>query len=193
MLKQIIPSLRAMIVLTVMTGLIYPLVLTLIAQTTLKFQANGSLLYNSQGQIVGSRLIGQNFDAPQYFHPRPSSAGDKGYDAINSSGSNLGPTNKKLIGSVRLNLEKIVKENPGITAKDVPADAVTSSASGLDPHISPEYALLQVPRVAKARGMSKATLKTLLSRYADKRQFGVFGEPRVNVLLVNMALDNVKR
>lgn len=193
MLRQIIPSIRAIVVFTVFTGLLYPLVMTGLARIALKSQADGSLLYNERGQVIGSSLIGQSFDAPQYFHPRPSAAGDKGYDANNSQGSNLGPTNKKLIDGVKSNLDKMLKENPGISAKDVPIDAITSSASGLDPHISPQYALLQVLRVAKARGWSEAALREFVKQRIEKRQLGFLGEPRVNVLLLNLALDKARK
>lgn len=185
---------------TIFTGLLYPLAITGIAQFAFGPQANGSLIYSLCPEIakclelvVGSSLIGQNFDAPQYFHPRPSAAGDKGYDANNSQGSNLGPTNKKLLDGVKSNLDKVLKENPGVFAKDVPADAVTASASGLDPHISPEYAALQAPRVAKVRNMNESDVNDLVKQFTEPRQLGFLGEPRVNVLLLNLALDRPKR
>lgn len=192
MLKHMSASIRAIIVFTILTGLLYPLAITGIAHLIFPRQADGSLIYNAQGQVIGSSLIGQNFDKPEYFHPRPSSAGS-GYDASNSGGSNLGPTNKKLIDGARASLEKVLKENPGVSAKDVPVDAITASASGLDPDISPEYAELQVPRVAKARGLDENVVRELVAQHTQGRQFGFLGEPRVNVLLLNLALDNLKK
>ncbi|MCL5772816.1 MAG: potassium-transporting ATPase subunit KdpC [Firmicutes bacterium] len=192
MMKELRTAIRAIIVFTIMLGLIYPLAVTVFAQIFFKSQANGSLIVNQDGKIAGSVLIGQSFSSPEYFHPRSSFAGT-GYDAIQSSGSCLGPTNKKLVEAVAENLSKVLKENPGVKAKDVPVDAVTASASGLDPHISPEYAELQIPRVAKARSMDVSEVRALVDKYTDGRQIGFLGEPRVNVLLLNLELDRIKK
>lgn len=188
-MKQLIyRAIMATLLLAVVTGIIYPLVVTGIAQLAFKDKANGSLI-KAGDRIIGSRLIGQNFTRPEYFHPRPSAAGKDGYDAGASSGSNLGPTNAKLVAGVKANIKKIQDENPGVKTADIPVDLVTASASGLDPHISPAAALLQVPRVAKARRLDEAAVKRVVDEYTEGRQFGVLGEPRVNVLLLNLALD----
>jgi len=168
---------------TVLFGLIYPFAVTGLAQLLFPSKANGSLIY-SHGAIVGSRLLGQAFTGPGYFHSRPSAAGD-GYDAANSGGSNLAPTNHALLDRVKGDVEKLRTENPGTP---IPVDLVTTSASGLDPDISPDAAEFQIPRVAKERGMSPADLRALVARHTLGRQFGVFGEPRVNVLELNMEL-----
>jgi K+-transporting ATPase ATPase C chain len=174
------------------TGIIYPLVMTGIAQVVFHDQANGSLIKNAKGQVVGSSLIGQNFTKPQYFHPRLSAAG-KGYDATSSAGTNLGPTNQVLIKNSIAQANLIRKENNLPANYPLPADAVSTSASGLDPDISPAYADLQVPRVAKARGLSQATVLALVKKYTDGRTLGVLGEPRVHVLQLNIALDGAKK
>lgn len=179
-------------VLMVGTGIIYPLVMTGIAQVFFHDQANGSLVKNAKGQIVGSSLIGQNFTSPQYFHPRLSAAG-KGYDATSSGGTNLGPTNKALLNNTIAQANLIRKENNLPPNYPLPADAVSTSASGLDPDISPAYADLQIPRVAKARGMTQAAVRALVEKHTTGRTLGVLGEPRVNVLKLNMALDNAKK
>lgn len=178
------------VVMTVITGIIYPLIVYGIAQTAFPWQANGSLLMHD-GHVVGSSLIGQNFTEPRYFHPRPSAAGAKGYDAADSGGSNLGPTNRKLIENVRHALQEVLEENPGITARQVPVGMVTASASGLDPEISPAGAQLQVPRVAKARGLSPQVVERLIREHTRPRFAGFFGEPGVNVLELNLALDRL--
>jgi K+-transporting ATPase ATPase C chain len=172
---------------TVLIGLIYPLVVTGLAQALFRDKANGQLLQRD-GRSIGSAIIGQGFTGAGYFHGRPSAAGS-GYDATSSGGTNLGPTNKKLIDSVRSAVETARKDSAGADA--VPIDLVTSSASGFDPDISPDAAMFQVPRIAKARGMSEAKLRDLVSGRIEGRQLGLLGEPRVNVLLLNLALDDL--
>ena len=176
------------IVMTVLTGLAYPLVVTGIAQVAFHHQADGSLVVGSGGEVVGSELIGQGFTGAKYFHPRPSAAGG-GYDALASGGSNLGPLSKDLIENVRGRAAAYRAENglePGVS---VPVDAVTASGSGLDPHISLQNAALQAPRVARARGMTEATVRGMIGSLAEGRDLGIFGEPRVNVVRLNLALD----
>jgi len=241
MLKELKPAFLMMVVMTVITGLIYPAAITAVSQVVFRDQANGSLI-TINGQVVGSRLLGQNFSKPEYFHPRPSSAGSSGYDPTASAGSNLGPTSAKLINGATKTDDKTKQEVvdfdgiedrivhycldndlpydasiPLDTFKDahgglddvklikafnddksplvvtaktpIPADAVTASASGLDPHISPRNAELQAGRVAKARGVSVDQVKALMAQHTEGRTFGILGEPRVNVLELNLVLD----
>jgi K+-transporting ATPase ATPase C chain len=178
-----------LVVFTVLLGVVYPLAIWGIGQLVFPYQANGSLIKNANGEIVGSALIGQTFTSDKYFHSRPSAAGT-GYDATASSGSNLGPTSKTLIERIKSDTETLRSENPNMA---VPADMVTTSASGLDPHISPAAAAFQIPRVAKARGVSENEIAALVTLFTEGRQFGIFGEPRVNVLLLNLELDKAKK
>ncbi len=187
--NQIKPAIIITIVLTVLLGFIYPVVVWGIAQIVFPSQANGSLVIRD-GHPIGSILIGQNFSQDKYFHPRPSAAGDKGYDASNSGGSNLGPTNKALIDEVRARVSAVSKED-GPTPDGVPADLVTASGSGLDPEISPAAAELQVARVARARGIGEDAVRAIVRQNTRQRWAGVLGEPGVNVLELNLALDDL--
>src|SRR6266568_588391 len=177
------------IVLTVLLGIVYPLAMTGLSQVIFPSQANGSLVRDSAGNVVGSALLAQNFSNPEYFHPRPSAAGTDGYDATNSGASNLGPTNQKLIDAARDRATTYREEN-GLAANAlVPVDAMTAYASGLDPEISPANALIQAGRVANARNLPEDQVRRLVNQYTEERTLGVFGEPRVNVLQLNRALD----
>jgi K+-transporting ATPase ATPase C chain len=187
MRHHIAPAFRLMLVLTVLTGLIYPGVITAICQIIFPRQANGSML-KVDGKEIGSALIGQNFAKPEYFHPRPSAAGNDGYDATASTGSNYGPTSQKLIDRVKASVEQFRKENPDYTGP-VPADLLTASGSGLDPDISPGSAEAQAARVAKARGVSLAEVEQLITQNTKGPDLGFLGEPRVNVLELNLDLD----
>ena len=187
-MRGLLIAIRMTVVLTVLLGLIYPLALTGVARVLFPWQSAGSLL-SYRRQVIGSAIIGQNFSAPQYFHSRPSAAGDKGYDASGSGGSNLGPTNKTLIETVHKRLKDELETDPGVAANQVPVDLVTSSGSGLDPEISPAAAELQIPRVAKARGLSQDTVAQLVRQNTRGRWLGLLGEPGVNVLTLNLALD----
>jgi potassium-transporting ATPase KdpC subunit len=178
------------VVLTVLLGIVYPLLMTGIAQLVFPRQANGSLVSDSSGNVLGSTLLAQSFSQPQYFHPRPSAAGSNAYDATASGGSNLGPTSQKLIDTVQQRTDTYRVENGLAADAPVPVDAVTASASGLDPEISPANALLQVSRVAAARGISQDQVRVMVDQYTDGRTLFVLGEPRVNVLKLNLALDN---
>jgi potassium-transporting ATPase KdpC subunit len=198
MLREFRPAIVVLVALTLITGLAYPLAMTGIAQALFPRQAQGSLIERN-GTVVGSELIGQVFESDKYFHGRPSAttAPDPNdstktvpapYNAANSGGSNLGPSNKALIDRVQGDIDKLKQENP---SAPVPADLVTTSASGLDPHISPEAALFQIPRIAKARNLPEDRIRQLVTDHTEGRLFGLLGEPRVNVLLLNIALDQL--
>jgi len=187
MRHQIAPAFRLMLVLTVLTGLVYPGVVTALCQVLFHWQANGSML-KVEGKEIGSVLIGQNFTKPEYFHPRPSAAGNDGYDATASGGSNYGPTNQKLIDRVKSSVEQFRKENPDYKGP-IPADLLTASASGLDPDISPTSAEAQAARVAKARNVSLEQVEQLIDQSTQAPDLGFLGEPRVNVLELNLKLD----
>jgi len=198
MLREIRPAIVIVVALTLICGLVYPLAMTAIAQLAFPYQAQGSLIERN-GTVLGSELIGQQFDSDKYFHGRPSAttAPDPKdptktiaapYNALNSGGSNLAPSNKALVDRVKGDIEKLKAENPSMP---VPADLVTTSASGLDPHISPEAALFQVPRIAKARNLAEERIRQLITDHTEDRLFGLLGEPRVNVLQLNLALDQL--
>jgi potassium-transporting ATPase KdpC subunit len=189
MIKHLAVAFRVTIVSIVLLGLIYPLVMTALAQAIFPRQANGSLV-TVNGKIVGSAIIGQLWTKPQYFHGRPSAAG-KGYDPTATGGTNLGPTSKKLIASTKTTIAQLEKENPDAKGPP-PIDLVTSSGSGIDPDISPEAAYWEAPRVAKARHMSLPALDAIVAQHVEGRTFGFLGEPRVNVLELNLALDGLK-
>ena len=187
MWRQLGPAFRMVLFFTILTGLAYPVLVTGLCQMLFPRKANGSfVLVNSQ--VAGSSLIGQNFTKPEYFHPRPSAAGNDGYDATQSTGSNLGPTNQNLISRVKASVEQFRKENPDYTG-EIPADLVTTSGSGLDPHISPASAGAQASRIARARGIGVQQVQQLIADHSEGRTFGLLGEPRVNVLRLNLALD----
>jgi K+-transporting ATPase ATPase C chain len=184
MKKNLITAVLMTIATTILLGLVYPLVVTGLAQVIFPKQANGQII-QKDGKTIGSRIIGQGFSGPEYFHSRPSAAGN-GYDAANSAGSNLGPTNQKLIDRVKSDVATAQAENPG---QPVPIDLVTTSASGFDPHITPAAAEFQLPRVAKERGATVEQVRTLMAKHTEARQLGVLGEARVNVLELNLELN----
>ncbi|MDR4470556.1 MAG: potassium-transporting ATPase subunit KdpC [Nitrospira sp.] len=190
MKDEIRPALTMLLILTVLTGLIYPLTVTGLAQLFFPDQANGSLIVR-EGKVIGSELIGQHFDKPEYFWSRPSATSRFPYNAAASAGSNLGPTNPALIEAVNARVAALRAADPG-NDSPIPVDLVTASGSGLDPHISPAAALYQVKRVARARGMNEAVVRELVARSTQGRQLGLLGEPRVNVLLLNLALDEAR-
>lgn len=185
MTKNLVTSILMTLVTTVLLGIAYPLVVTAVAQTIFPHQANGELIRRN-GVVVGSMLIGQTFSAPGYFESRPSAAGAAGYDASNSSGSNLAPTNQALISRVASDVQRLHAQNP---SAPIPVDLVTTSGSGLDPDISPAAAEFQVPRIAKERGMTEDAVRALVNKHTQGRQWGFLGEPRVNVLELNLDLD----
>lgn len=185
MLNHIRPALVMVVLFTGLLGVAYPLAVTGVAQAAFPSQANGSLVKDADGKVVGSALVGQAFVQPAYLHPRPSAAGD-GYDASASSGTNMGPLNADLAARVKDDTARLKAENP---TGSIPADAVTASASGLDPHVSPQYAAFQISRIAKARGVKEAQVREVIESHIEGRTFGVLGQPRVNVLLINRALD----
>jgi K+-transporting ATPase ATPase C chain len=187
MLQQLAPAFRMTVLLTVLTGLVYPGVITGLCQVLFRNGANGSLVAQN-GQIIGSLLLGQNFKRAEYFHPRPSAAGNDGYDPTASTGSNFGPTNQKLYDRVKASAEQFRKENPDYSGP-IPADALTASGSGLDPHISVANATAQAARIARARRISTSTIESLIGSATEGRDLGFLGEARVNVLKVNLELD----
>jgi potassium-transporting ATPase KdpC subunit len=186
MKKNLLTAILYTIVTTILLGIGYPLLITALAQLINKDKANGQLITGNR-TIVGSHILAQPFTGAEYFHPRPSAAGTNGYDAAGSSGSNYGPTNQKLVDRVAADVKNLQAENPG---KPIPIDMVTTSGSGLDPHITPANADFQIPRVAKARGISESALAQLVSARIEGRQYRLFGEPKVNVLELNLALDD---
>ena len=192
MWKTILRSINMLLLLTLLTGVIYPLAMTGISQLLFPKQANGSMIMQD-GKIIGSRLIGQKFSNPGYFHSRPSAAGVAGYDAASSSGSNLGPTSQKLKDTVIERIDKERQQNKLSDSHNVPSDLVLASASGLDPHITPDAAYFQVERVAKAQGLTFERVQNLVKEHVEGRQLGFLGEIRVNVLELNVALDTMKR
>ena len=187
MWAQLRSALRINIFFTILFGVVYPLAMTGICQVAFSHRANGSLVI-SHGKVIGSELIGQSFSRAEYFQPRPSAAGSDGYDATASGGSNYGPTNQKLVDRVKASVEKFRKENPDYQGP-IPADLVTASASGLDPHISPDSALAQMSRVSKARNIATDQVRQLITQHTEGPNLGLLGEPRVNVLRLNLALD----
>ncbi|MCK9583118.1 MAG: potassium-transporting ATPase subunit KdpC [Endomicrobiales bacterium] len=185
-MKKILLSIRIYIIFTVLLGLIYPLVVTVIAQVILPYQANGSIMRNGD-KVIGSKLIGQNFSNPEYFHSRPSA---NNYDAVNSGGTNLGPSSKKLMDSTAEKIAKVRQENGLSSDTKIPSDMVLSSASGLDPHISLQSALLQVNRISKIRGIAVKDLKKMIDNNTDTDFVGIWGRPGVNVFKLNLAIDD---
>jgi K+-transporting ATPase ATPase C chain len=187
MLQQLAPALRMTLFLTLLTGLIYPGIVTGLCQVLFAHQANGSLI-TQNGHVIGSKLLGQNFSKPEYFHPRPSAAGNDGYDPTASSGSNLGPTSQKLVDRMKASADQFHKENPTYTGA-IPADAITASGSGLDPDITIANAQAQAARIAQARAAKVDQIQSLIAAQTENRDLGFLGEARVNVLGLNLALD----
>ncbi|MBP2630417.1 MAG: kdpC [Firmicutes bacterium] len=192
MLKELNSAIRMLILMTVVLGVIYPLGMTVFAQMIFPVQANGSLIYK-QGTLVGSKLIGQNFSSDRYFHGRPSAAGEDGYDAASSAGSNLGPTSKKLLSRIDERAKALRQDNGLANDAIVPSDLVTASGSGLDPHITALAAKVQVPRVAQARSISEEQVLVLIEKNTENPRIGFLGEKRVNVVSLNLALDDVTK
>jgi len=187
MKKNLVTAFLMTIATTILLGVIYPLVVTGVAQLVFRDKANGQIVRRN-GEVIGSRIIAQPFTSAKYFHPRPSFAGTNGYDAANSGGTNYAPTNQKLIDRVKADAASLQAENPG---QPIPVDLITTSASGLDPEISPAAAEFQVPRVARERGLAESTVRQLVEQHTEQRDLGLFGEPRVNVLELNLALDEM--
>ena len=187
-MRTLLIALRTTAVTLVLTGLLYPFVVAAIGQVFFPGPSNGSMVRADGGRIVGSELLAQPFTQPEYFHPRPSAAGDNGFDATSSSGSNLGPTSKRLLDRVAKEADALSRENPAAEGR-IPAELLTASGSGLDPHLSPKAALWQAPRIAAARGVSTERVRNLVTAETEPRTLGFLGEPRVNVLLLNLALD----
>ena len=190
MLKLIYRSIVATLLLAVILCGVYPLVVTVLGQLMFAAKANGGIITQQDGKVVGAHLIGQAFAKPEYFHGRPSAAGN-GYDASNSSGSNLGPTSQKFVDGLKANVDAVLKDNPNLKKGEIPVDLVTASGSGLDPHISPEGALVQVSRVANARGITSDELKGLVQDHVEGPQLGLLGDSVVNVLELNLDLDRL--
>lgn len=189
--KSVLQSFLLLLIMTVINGVFYPVAVTALAQAVFKHQANGSLIRDSKGQVLGSELLGQQFSQDKYFYSRPSATGSYAYNAAGSCGSNLGPTNQDLLKLVQERADRLRRSDPNTDGK-IPTDLVTASSSGLDPHISVESAEFQIARVANARGLSFERVKSLVQRETEPRQCNVFGEPRVNVLKLNLALDKLK-
>lgn len=188
MIKLLIRAAVVTLVMSVLLCGVYPMAVTLFGRVLFPDKANGSIIERS-GKVIGSKLIGQSFSRPEYFHGRPSAAGDKGYDATSSGGSNLGPTNKKLADRLKADIDAVIKDNPTMAKSEIPVDIVTASGSGLDPHISPEAALAQVDRVAKARHADSKQVEQIVLSQVENRELGFLGEKHVNVLLLNLKLD----
>jgi potassium-transporting ATPase KdpC subunit len=189
MKKHLTTAFLMTIATTILLGVLYPLLITVVAQVLFKDKANGQLRYRN-GVAIGSRIIAQPFTSAKYFHPRPSAAGNNGYDAGNSGGTNFGPTNQKLIDRIQADAKTLHDENP---SQPIPVDLITTSASGLDPEITPAAAEFQIPRVARERGLPESTIRDLVQKHTDQRDLGLLGEPRVNVFELNLALDDLSR
>jgi K+-transporting ATPase ATPase C chain len=187
MKKHLTTAFLMTIATTILLGVLYPLLITVVAQVLFKDKANGQLRYRN-GVAIGSRIIAQPFTSAKYFHPRPSAAGNNGYDAGNSGGTNFGPTNQKLIDRIQADAKTLHDENP---SQPIPVDLITTSASGLDPEITPAAAEFQIPRVARERGLPESTIRDLVQKHTDQRDLGLLGEPRVNVFELNLALDDL--